>query len=119
EAERQMAAAGVDLKRLATSHAFHSELMREAAQVLSSEMEGVARGNITIPYISNVSGKWAQVEEVRGGEYWGRQMLQRVQWWRGVEEVLASGAGVLLEVGPGESLTSVVKEGIRGREVAV
>ena len=119
EAERQMAAAGVDLKRLATSHAFHSGMMREAAQVLSSEMEGVARGNITIPYISNVSGKWAQVEEVRGGEYWGRQMLERVQWWRGVEEVLASGAGVLLEVGPGETLKRAVKEGVKGKNVAV
>jgi acyl transferase domain-containing protein len=59
------------------------------------------------------------VEEVRRGEYWGRQMLERVQWWRGVEEVLKSGAQVLLEVGPGESLTSVVREGVRGREVTV
>ena len=66
-----------------------------------------------------MSGKWAQLDEVRGGEYWGRQMRERVQWWRGVEEVLASGAGVLLEVGPGESLKSVVKEGVRGRDVAV
>ena len=119
EAEQQLAAAGVGVKRLATSHAFHSRLMREAAQSLISEMEGVARGNITIPYISNLSGSWAQAEEVRSGEYWGRQMVERVQWWRGVEEVLKSGAGVLLEVGPGESLTSVVKEGVRGRDVAV
>jgi non-ribosomal peptide synthase protein (TIGR01720 family) len=109
----------VGVKRLATSHAFHSGMMREAAQVLSQEMEGLARGTITIPYISNVSGSWAQVEEVRDGEYWGRQMLERVQWWRGVEEVLASGARVLLEVGPGESLKTVVKEGVRGRDVAV
>ena len=118
-AEQQLAAAGVGVKRLATSHAFHSGMMREAAQVLAREMEGVARGKISIPYISNVSGSWAEAEEVRGGEYWGRQMLERVQWWRGVEEVLASGAGVLLEVGPGESLTGVVKEGVRGRGVAV
>ena len=119
EAEQQLAAAGVGVKRLATSHAFHSWLMREAAQVLASEINGVVRGTITIPYISNVSGSWAQLEEVRNGEYWGQQMLERVQWWRGVEEVLKSGAGVLLEVGPGESLTSVVKEGVRGRNVAV
>ena len=119
EAESRLTADGVGVKRLATSHAFHSGLMREAAQVLSQEMEGVARGNITIPYISNVSGSWAQLEAVSGGEYWGRQMLERVQWWRGVEEVLESGAGVLLEVGPGESLTSVVREGVRGRDVAV
>ena len=75
EAEARLTAAGVGVKRLTTSHAFHSGMMREAAQVLSREMEGVARGNITIRYISNVSGSWAQAEEVRGGEYWGRQML--------------------------------------------
>ena len=69
ELEQQLTAAGVGVKRLATSHAFHSGLMREAAQVLSQEMEGVARGNITIPYISNVSGRWAQADEVRSGEY--------------------------------------------------
>ena len=119
EAEQQLTAAGIGVKRLATSHAFHSGLMREAAQMLASEINGVVHGNITIPYISNVSGSWAQLEEVRGGEYWGRQMLERVQWWRGVEEVLKTGAGVLLEVGPGESLTSVVKEGVRGRDVTV
>ena len=119
EAEARLTAGGVGVKRLATSHAFHSWLMREAAQVLASEINGVVRGNITIPYISNVSGSWAQLEEVRNGEYWGRQMLERVQWWRGVEEVLKGGAGVLLEVGPGESLTSVVKEGVRGRDVTV
>ena len=32
---------------------------------------------------------------------------------------MASGAGVLLEVGPGESLTRVVKEGVRGKNVTV
>ncbi len=119
EAEQRLTAVGIGVKRLATSHAFHSGLMREAAQLLAGEFNGVARGEISIPYISNVSGSWAQVEEVRRGEYWGRQMLERVQWWRGVEEVLKSGAGVLLEVGPGESLTSVVREGVRGREVTV
>ncbi|HEV7398616.1 MAG TPA: type I polyketide synthase, partial [Pyrinomonadaceae bacterium] len=87
EVETRLAAAGVGVKRLATSHAFHSGLMREAAQALASEINGELPGNITIPYISNVSGSWAQVEEVRRGEYWGRQMLQPVQWWRGVEEV--------------------------------
>jgi len=117
--EQELTAAGVVVKRLATSHAFHSGLMREAAQELASEFNGVASGDITIPYISNVSGSWAQVEEVREGEYWGRQMLERVQWWRGVKEVLKSGAGVLLEVGPGESLAGVVKEGVRGRAVTV
>jgi amino acid adenylation domain-containing protein len=119
EAEARLTAAGVGVKRLATSHAFHSGMMREAAQVLASEINGVVRGDISIPYISNLSGKWAQLEEVRRGEYWGRQMLEPVQWWHGVEEVLASGATVLLEVGPGESLKSVVKEGVRGRDVAV
>jgi acyl transferase domain-containing protein len=118
-AEQELTAAGVGVKRLATSHAFHSGLMGAAAQQLAGEFKGLARGKISIPYISNVSGSWAQEEEVRGGEYWGRQMVERVQWWRGVEEVLKSGAGVLLEVGPGESLTRVVKEVVGGREVTV
>jgi iturin family lipopeptide synthetase A len=119
EAEARLAQVGVGVRRLATSHAFHSGMMREAAQALAAEMEGVARGSIAIPYISNVSGRWAQVEEVRGGEYWGRQMLAAVRWWRGVEEVVESGAGVLVEVGPGESLVGVVKEAVRGRGVEV
>ena len=65
EAEQRLTAAGVGVKRLATSHAFHSGLMREAAQLLEGEFNGVASGEISIPYISNVSGSWAQVEEVR------------------------------------------------------
>ncbi len=117
--EQQLTALGVGVKRLETSHGFHSGLMREAAQELGREMEGVARGQISIPYISNLSGNWAEAEEVRSGEYWGRQMLEPVQWWRGVEEVIKSGASVLLEVGPGASLSRVVQEAVRGQDVAV
>ena len=62
--------------------------------------------------ISGVKGKWAEPEEVTRPEIWGRQLRQPVQFSAAAEEMLKSlgAGGVLLEVGPGRTLCSLVEK---------
>ena len=46
--------------------------------------------------------------------YWARQMRQPVRFAAGVEALLSEGCGLLLEVGPGQDLTALVRANVGG-----
>jgi acyl transferase domain-containing protein/acyl carrier protein len=119
ELELELERRGVSHQRLETSHAFHSGMMEG---VVERFVEAVKRVRLREPekrYISNVSGKWIRPEEARDPAYWGRHLLGTVRFSEGVEELLKAGTGVWLEVGPGRTLGSLVKQQAGGRKVVV
>ncbi|HJS25363.1 MAG TPA: hypothetical protein VJ751_13475, partial [Pyrinomonadaceae bacterium] len=59
--------------------------------------------------ISCVSGKWLTAAEAQSGDYWGRQMRERVRFGDGVNEVLAESGRVVVEAGPGSALSGLVR----------
>jgi len=63
-----------------------------------------------------VSGGWAAPEEVANPEYWIKQLRETVQFSRCVRALLSDTDCVLLEVGPGESLTTLVRQHREGLE---
>jgi phthiocerol/phenolphthiocerol synthesis type-I polyketide synthase E len=101
---------GVRSRRLRTSHAFHSGQMEPAVGRYVEAVRGVRLGRPKSRYASNVSGELAG-EEVMEAEYWGRQLRERVRFWAGLERVREGMEdALLLEVGPGNALTSLVKQ---------
>jgi acyl transferase domain-containing protein/acyl carrier protein len=62
-----------------------------------------------IPIMSNLTGEWLKAEEAVSAEYWGRHLRETVQFGRGVEQLLKEKEQVLIEVGPGQSLSSVIR----------
>jgi acyl transferase domain-containing protein/acyl carrier protein len=107
EMENEVKRRGRVSQRLRTGRAFHSEMMREAAEKLAREMRRVKMRDGEIEYMSNVTGKVMRVEELEGGEYWGRQMVERVRFWEGIEEMRSAGVSMLIELGPGRSVSRV------------
>ena len=63
-----------------------------------------------IPYISNVTGTWITAAEATDPEYWGRHLRQAVRFSDGVRELLKEPNRVLLEVGPGTTLTTLARQ---------
>ena len=98
-------------KKLKTRQAFHSEMMEEAAARYVEEVRKVKLKPGEIEYISNVTGKAARGEEMTEARYWGRQMRERVRFGDGIEELRKRPGVILLEVGPGEVLTKLVRPG--------
>lgn len=106
----ELAAEGVSVRRLHTSHAFHSPTMDAAAQTLVRRVAEVPRQAPRIPFVSNLTGTWITDEEATDPAYWGRQLRQPVRFSDGVRRLLEEPGRVFLEVGSGHALTTLVRK---------
>jgi len=104
ELERELERRGVEYKRLRTSHAFHSKLVEGVMEEFLEEMKKVRLRAPEKRFISNVTGSWIRAEEAQDPEYWVRHLRKRVEFGRGVKELVESGEWMLVESGPGQSL---------------
>jgi len=110
ELTRQLGKIGVPYQLLHTSHAFHSHMMEPIIDPFVEHVKTVTLNAPQIPYISNVTGKWITAAEATDPEYWGRHLRQAVRFSDGVQELLKEPNHVLLEVGPGTTLTTLAKQ---------
>ena len=108
--EAELKAEGLATRRLATSHAFHSSMMDPVVPEFSSRVAQVQLRPPTIPFVSCVSGTWISDDEATDPDYWARHLRAPVQFSRGIRELLAGDATVLLEVGPGNVLSTLAKQ---------
>jgi acyl transferase domain-containing protein/acyl carrier protein len=104
-----LAASDVAHRRLHTSHAFHSPSMDTAVGPLVEEVRGIALHPPRIPFCSGVTGTWITDEQATSPEYWGAQLRQPVRFADTLDTLLADPALVLLEVGPGETLSGFAR----------
>ncbi|MEA2691015.1 MAG: hypothetical protein QOJ16_402, partial [Acidobacteriota bacterium] len=105
----RLAAAGVEVRRLHTSHAFHSRMMEPALAAFAREVGRVCFQPPSIPFLSNLTGTWITPAEATDPGYWVRHLRQTVRFSDGVLELLRAPDRVLLEVGPGRTLSSLVR----------
>ncbi|RKI15449.1 amino acid adenylation domain-containing protein, partial [Corallococcus praedator] len=95
--------------RMPAPHAFHSAdvepLMPELAKVVGS----LGRAEPTVRYVSGLTGTWARPGELGTPRYWADQMRQPVRFTDSVGALLEEGCSVLLEVGPGQDLTPLMR----------
>jgi len=105
---------GVHCRRLTTSHAFHSKMMEP---IVDSFVERVGRLRLRppqIPYVSNLTGTWISAEEATRPEYWGEHLRNTVRFSNGIDE-LGKDEWLYLEVGPGETLSALVRNSLGKR----
>jgi phthiocerol/phenolphthiocerol synthesis type-I polyketide synthase E len=102
---------------LRTSHAFHSAMMEPASRMVADRARAMATlSPPRIPFLSNVSGTWITAEEAQDPAYWGRQVRARVRFRDGLNELRATQPSLLLEIGPGRTLSTLA--GQQGTELA-
>ncbi|HSU14719.1 type I polyketide synthase [Longimicrobium sp.] len=108
--ERRLGDAGIVARRLPTTHAFHTPMLAPVAGRLTEIARSVRLRPPRIPMISNVTGTWITDAEATDPEYWTRHMLGTVRFADGVGELLREPGRVLLEVGPGQTLSTFVRQ---------
>jgi amino acid adenylation domain-containing protein len=108
--EAQLKNEGVPARRLVTSHAFHSPMMDPVVDQFLSCVTRIRLRPPQIPVVSSVSGTWISEREATDPTYWARHLRAPVQFSRGVQELLRKSAAVLLEVGPGNVLSTLAKQ---------
>lgn len=105
-----LAEGNVTCRRLRTSHAFHSEMMQPAVEPFLEALEHVVLRSPKIPYVSNVAGQWVKDDEARDPQHWARHLRGSVRFCDGMGTLSSEPGRVLLEVGPGSTLTSLARQ---------
>ena len=63
-----------------------------------------------LPIISNINGNWAKSEEIGTPEYWIKHLRQTVRFSDGLTTVFEKENSILLEVGPGQTLSTFARQ---------
>jgi [acyl-carrier-protein] S-malonyltransferase len=99
--------------RLNVSGAFHSPLMSDAAAQFSTSLEAAHIDTARIPIVCNVDALAVTDPEALRSRL-ARQLVSPVRWTECVEELVALGAEMLVEVGPASVLTGLAKRIVPG-----
>jgi len=108
--EKQLSERKVLCRNVRTSHAFHSKSMDPVVSAFAAEVKKVNLNAPQIPFLSNVSGTWITAEEAASPEYWGRHLRYTVRYSDCVGELLQETNRILLEVGPGNTFSSLARQ---------
>lgn len=100
---------GIESQRLRTSHAFHCAMMDSILEPFVSRMAAITLQPPNIPIQSNLTGTWLTPEQAADPAYWGRHLRNAVLFSDSVSELLKDQEYAFLEVGPGRTLTSLVR----------
>ena len=96
-------------KRLDLDYAFHSPAMDPIRCELENLLADLQPAEARIPFISTVTGgKLAGT--ALGGSYWWDNIRQPVRFSAAIDELIADGSRVFVEIGPHPVLRSYVKE---------
>jgi acyl transferase domain-containing protein len=95
---------------LHTSHAFHSEMMEPIREPFSERVRQVKLNAPLIPFLSNVTGAWITNAQTADATYWSSQLRQTVRFADVLGDLLTDSEKILLEVGPGQTLSALVKQ---------
>lgn len=94
---------------LNVSGPFHSPMLADAGKKLAEELNKVEIGEITTPYISNVTADYVQDNaDVKG--LLERQVSSSVCWQQSMELMIADGVDIFIEIGPKRTLSGFLKK---------
>lgn len=105
-------ASGKGAKRamlLNVSAPFHCSLLKPAGEKLSKELENIEVNRMSIPVVTNVTGKIIESEtDIK--DLLVRQVSTSVLWEDCVRSLIEKGADTFIEIGPGKVLSGFIKK---------
>ena len=109
EAARTIKEKGGRAIPLKVSGPWHSRFMKPAAEQMSNLLAEAQLAEPHVPVAANVSGElYGSVDEIRDGLK--RQIASPVRWVACVEQLIADGNRIFVELGPGSTLARLVRE---------
>ena len=105
---------GVGVRRLHTSHAFHSAMMEPALEPFREFASKIEFKAPQLPYVSNVTGTWITDEQATSPDYYAQHLRQAVLFEPGLKLLAQDPALFLLEVGPGVTLSALAGMSLDG-----
>ncbi|MGW1188220.1 SDR family NAD(P)-dependent oxidoreductase [Streptomyces sp. NPDC002559] len=107
--EAALAERRIATRAMSASHAFHSESMTEAAAEFERVLAGLPLHAPEIPVVSALTGEPVTDEQARSPRFWARQLVEPVRFDAALGTVLADGPANVVEVGPGRTLSALLR----------
>ncbi len=95
---------------LETSHAFHSAMMDSVVEPFAKLVRSIPLSIPKRPIISTVTGTWLTDEQATDPAYWARHLRQTVRFADAVATALTLPTPLVLEVGPGTTLSTLTRQ---------
>ena len=96
-------------RQLHASHAFHSSMMDPILTEFCQLVQSVQLSAPRIPYVSNLTGTWISSAQATDPQYWVQHLRGSVRFADGLDTLFKEPYCVLLEVGPGQTLSTFAR----------
>lgn len=100
----------VEAQIVRISVAAHSPMLDPILPRFREILEGIVLSPPRIPFASNLTGDWVSDAQATSVDYWVRHLRQTVRFTDGLQRLLDDPERVLLEVGPGRAMASLVRQ---------
>lgn len=94
---------------LNVSGPFHSPMLTEAGEELGKVLENIELSELEIPYVTNVTAEYVtDITETKA--LLANQVASSVRWQQSVENMIADGVDIFVEIGPGKTLAGFMRK---------
>jgi acyl transferase domain-containing protein/acyl carrier protein len=100
---------GHRIRKLHTSHAFHSTMMDPILEDFHGFLKGITFNKPETPYLSNITGNWITVEDAMAPSYWVNHIRATVNFYDGLDKIFKEKYAILAEIGPGNVLSTFAR----------
>jgi acyl transferase domain-containing protein/thioesterase domain-containing protein len=100
----------IETRRLAIPSAAHSRLLDPVLPDFRAYLESIPLSPPETPILCNTSGGWLSAEDATNPEYWVRHLRSTVRFAENVGALLDDGPHVMVEAGPGRTLSSLARQ---------
>jgi acyl transferase domain-containing protein len=108
--EAELARREVMSRRLRVTAAGHSAAVDPIVEDFRKAVLEVRLQISKMPYLSNLTGQWISGNEITDPDYWVNHMRHTVRFSDGAAELLKDPGLILLEVGPGKTLGTLISQ---------
>lgn len=107
--EEKLRTTGVEPQRLKLNAAAHSRLLDPVLPHFRAYLDGIKLSSPDIRWVSNRTGTWITDDQACDPEYWVEHLRHTVNFADCIATLADEPGRVLLEVGPGKSLSSLAR----------
>lgn len=108
--ERALAELEVESTRVHIAVAAHSSMLEPILDEFERFCRTINFKPPTIPYVSNLTGTWITAAEATSPLYWVKHLRSTVRFADGIAALLQDPGRVLVELGPGRTLSSLAQQ---------
>jgi acyl transferase domain-containing protein/thioesterase domain-containing protein len=106
----KLAERGVDAKRIPIHIAAHSRMLEPILADFEKFLRTLTFHQPKVPFTSNLTGEWITEAQATDPRYWVNHLRGTVRFGDCIGTIMQTPGRVLLEVGPGKTLTSLARQ---------